>query len=169
MTTCTSTTYCATRSALITPRCRVRWHTHYIRTCREYGIYCQAPYEPRYPVFYELGGRSSAKGNIGAHIFLVERYLRCEKSPCDWRIRLRSANLLCELCACLLKYVDQCELTLRTLRLPVKSMSIKTNLHYELCACLSKYEDHQHDFRTACVRRTTHCHLLCNRASVLDP
>jgi hypothetical protein len=69
-------------------------------------------------VFYGLGRRSSAKGKIGVEVFLVERYLRCERvlviEELGYMYRANSALPAC------------------------RSTSINEKLHCELCACLSK-------------------------------
>jgi hypothetical protein len=74
-------------------------------------------------VFYGLGRGSSAKGKIGVEVFLVERYLRCERvlvieelgyAVPTYMYRTNSAPPAC------------------------RSTSINEKLHCELCACLSK-------------------------------
>ena len=57
-------------------------------------------------MFYGLGERPS-EGQSRSGDLLIEPYLRCcEKSPCDWKIRLHSANLPCELRLVVEKYED---------------------------------------------------------------
>lgn len=102
MTTCASTTYCATRFPLIRAKIESTL-THPLLAASTVSL-------AKVATSRVLRTRRKAQRRAKSEwrsITVIEPYLRCcEKSPCDWKIRLHSANLPCELRLAVEKYED---------------------------------------------------------------